>query len=103
VQNVNDARVRKIIEKHVLKPLMGQSPFQIVQKDVDESMRVSKAFLTSYFSLYVTNLKRQEMLEAEERRQAMMRSADRKPGTDMPAAQTPSALKEQTDDQDSAP
>lgn len=50
---MNDERLRKIIEKHVLRPLFNQSHFQGVQTQVEESLRISKSFLTTYVTSYM--------------------------------------------------
>ena len=53
LQNVNDQRLRQIIEKHVVRPKVQLTEFQSTQSMVDESLRVSKAFLTNYVSFYM--------------------------------------------------
>ena len=58
LSNVNDQRLRNIIEKHVLRPLLGQSEFERLMIDVDESLRLSKSFLTNYFSIYTQSTRK---------------------------------------------
>lgn len=53
LQNVTDQRIRAIIEKHVIKPILGHSAFQQMQKEVDETMSENKTFIQSYFLLYM--------------------------------------------------
>ena len=60
ISNVNDQRMRGIIEKHVLRPLLGHSQFETLMADVDESQRISKSFLSSYISIYVQEQKKKE-------------------------------------------
>lgn len=53
LQNVNEQRIRAIIEKHVIKPILGHSQFNQMQQDVDSSIAENKAFIQSYFILYM--------------------------------------------------
>lgn len=55
LQNVNDQRLRSIIEKHVVRPQLQLTEFQSTQTIVDESVRTSKGFLTTYISFYMQN------------------------------------------------
>ena len=59
LQNVNDQRLRAIIEKHVVRPQLIAG-FYSTQMLVDESLRVSKAFLTNYISLYIQQSKKDQ-------------------------------------------